>query len=100
VRIADEILAERPIGERAVGGQEGLGLAGVQPMAPHGLREVFLGRLREARECQGHGHRELAGIEPGGEFGRESAREDLAPLDPAPAMSEQLGDGAEGQPIV
>ncbi len=84
----------------APGGQEGLGLAGAQAVAVQGGGQRRLFAARQRRQGVGRGGGELAGIDAAGHLGHQSAAEDEAPVDPAPAAAEERGDPRRREVIV
>jgi hypothetical protein len=90
--IAHERLAGGRVTRRAPGGEEGLGLPRAQAMARQGVGQTRLLAARQRRHGEGRGGGEAAGIDLRGHVGREPTAEDQAPVYPAPAAAEQLGD--------
>ena len=100
-RIAQQRLASgEVVGRDAPGREEGLGLARAQAMAGDGVGQARLLRTRERREGVRGGGREPAVIDVDGQDGREPVAEHQAAIDPAPAMTEQLGDLGRGEVVV
>jgi len=91
-RIAQERLAGGRVSRRAPGGEEGLGLPRAQAVAREGVGQTLLIAARERRHGGGRGGREATVIDLRGHVGREPAAEGQAPVHPAPAAAEQLGD--------
>jgi hypothetical protein len=90
--IAHERLAGRRVACRAPGGEEGLGVPRAQAVAREGVGQTLLIAARERRHGGGSGGREAAVIDLRGHVGSEPAAEGQAPVHPAPATAEQLGD--------
>ena len=91
-RIPQERLAGGRVACRAPGGEEGLGFPRAQAVACEGVGQARLLAARKRRHGEGRGGREAAGIDLRGHVGSEPAAEGQAPVHPAPAAAEQLGD--------
>lgn len=99
-RVAQKGLPRRPVGNRPVGGQERLGLAGRQGVARDRLGEGPLLGLAERAEVEGRGEGKPSVIEAEADLGCEPAREGEAPPDPELLPAEELGDRAGGETVL
>jgi hypothetical protein len=90
--IAHERLAGGRVAGRPPGSEKGLGLPRAQTVAREGVGQARLLAARQRRHAEGRGGREVAGIDLRGHIGREATAEGQAPVHPAPAAAEQLGD--------
>jgi hypothetical protein len=99
-RIAQQRLARRRVRRRAPRGEQGLGLAGAQPVAHDGLRQARLFPARQAGQGVRGGGRQAPGVEVARGLGAEPLAERHAPVHPPAATAEQLGDLRGGELIV
>lgn len=91
-RIAAQGFAGAGVARRAIGGDEGLGLARAEPVSFDGLGQAPL--LGGGERAQGirDGGGERPGVDARGHLGRESPGEGQAAFGPARAVAEEPGD--------
>jgi hypothetical protein len=100
-RVAQERLAGgRVVGRTAPGGEPRLGLPRAQAVARDGLGQARLLPTRQRRQGGGRGGGEPPVIDAPGQLRGEPAAEGQAPLHPAPAAAQELGDPGERQVVV
>jgi hypothetical protein len=99
-RVAEERLAGGRVAGRAPGGEDGLGFPRTQAVAREGVGQARLLAARKRRHGPGRGRGEAAGIDLRGHVRCEPAAEGQAPVHPAPAAAEQLGDLGRREVIV
>jgi hypothetical protein len=99
-RIAQQRFAGGGVGRDAPGGEEGLGLAGAQPVTREGVGQARLLPARARREGVRCGRGQPAGIDVGGHGRRQPAPERQAAIDPAAAAPEELGDLRRGELVL
>jgi hypothetical protein len=91
-RIAQQRLPGRRVGRRAPGREQGLGLAGAQPVADEALGQARLLRGGQAGQDVRGGGRQPPGIEVACALGGQALAERRAPVHPPAPATEQLGD--------
>jgi hypothetical protein len=90
--IAHERLAGGRVAGRAPGGQDGLGLPRAQAVTDDGVGHARLVTAGQRRQGGGRGRRQPPGVDVPDHVGGQPAAEGQAPVHPAPAAAEQLGD--------
>jgi hypothetical protein len=98
--IAHERLAGGGVAGRTPGGQDGLGLPRPQAVTDDGVGHARLVMAGERRQRGGRGRRESSGVDVPDDVGGQPAAESQAPVHPAPAAAEQLGDLGRREVIV
>ena len=91
-RIAQQRLARRRVRGGPPGGEQGLGLAGAEPVTHDALGQPLLFGVRQRGQGGGRGGREAPVVEMAGQFGGEPTAEGQAPVHPPAPAPEELGD--------
>lgn len=99
-RVAQERLAGDVVRRRAVGGQEGLGLAGGEGVAGDDLGQAPLLGLGEGAQRERRGEGEAAPVETLADLRGEAPGQEEASLDPPFLVAQQLGDRADGEAVL
>jgi hypothetical protein len=91
-RIAQQRLAGRGVWRRPPGGEQGVGLAGAEPVAHDAVGQPFLVGVRQQRQGGGRGGREAPVVEMASQLGGEPMAEGQASVHPSTPVPEELGD--------
>jgi len=98
--IPDEGFPCGRVGSQAIGGDEGLRLAGGEGVAGSRIGQAHLGPAVEGAELRCQGQREAPRVESEAQFRREPAGEGEPALDPGLLPAEEFGNGRRGELVV